>query len=86
MPIINAHDKKLITPQAFEKNNYKTYNCIKEELCPLNNICLASNIIYQATIISFLQEFNEKIYIGLCQTTFKKKVCKSQKIIQHWKI
>jgi len=73
MPIINAHDKKLITPQAFEKNNYKTYNCIKEELCPLNNICLVSNIIYQATIISFLQEFNEKIYIGLCQTTFQKR-------------
>lgn len=69
---INAHNKKLISP-TLTQQNIKTCNCRNKELCPMNNNCLASNIIYQATISSNLESYNEKIYIGLCETTFKKR-------------
>ena len=48
-------------------------------LCPMNKNCLASNIIYQATVTSTLQNYNEKIYIGLCETTFKKRYANHKK-------
>ena len=75
--IINAHNKKMITPVI--KEQCKTCNCNKKELCPMNNNCLASNIVYQATITSNLENYNDKIYIGLCETTFKKRYANHKK-------
>ena len=75
--IINAHNKKMITPVIEEQ--CKTCNCNKKELCPMNNNCLASNIVYQATITSNLENYNDKIYIGLCETTFKKRYANHKK-------
>jgi len=76
--IINSHNKKVLTPPIEQQNN-KTCNCIKKELCPMNNNCLASSIIYQATITSSLQNYNEKVYIGLGETTFKKRYANHKK-------
>jgi len=76
--IINAHNKRILSPAIVEQNN-KTCNCIKKDLCPMNNNCLASNIIYQASITSNLENYTEKVYIGLCATTFKKRYANHKK-------
>ena len=75
--IINAHNKKLMKPPIEQQS--KTCNCIKKDLCPMNNNCLSSSIIYQATITSNTQNYNEKVYIGLCETTFKKRYANHKK-------
>jgi len=75
--IINAHNKKITAPIVEQQT--KTCNCIKKDLCPMDNNCLASNIIYQATLTSTLQNSSEKIYVGLCETTFKKRYANHKK-------
>ena len=35
--------------------------------------CLMSNIVYEATVTSNLPQYGEKKYIGLCESTFKKR-------------
>ena len=37
----------------------------------MNNNCLSNNIVYQATIQSNNPEYNEKVYFGLSETSFK---------------
>jgi len=76
--IINSHNKNIISPSNGQQNN-KTCNCIKKDLCPMNNNCLVSNIVYQATITSKLPNYSEKVYIGLCATTFKKRYANHKK-------
>ena len=44
-----------------------------KELCPLNRNCQAENILYEATITCNERTYNENIYIGIAQTTFKKR-------------
>jgi len=39
----------------------------------MNQNCLVSNIVYEATIKSDLPNYGLKKYIGLCKTTFKKR-------------
>jgi len=39
----------------------------------MNQNCLISNIVYEATLTSNLPEYGEKKYIGLCESTFKKR-------------
>ena len=40
--------------------------------CPMQNKCLTPNIIYQATVTSNTN-IVEKIYFGLCETSFKER-------------
>ena len=69
---INSHNKKILKNNS-EPENPKTCNCTKNNTCPLNKNCLASEIVYEATISSGLEHYEEKKYIGLCETTFKKR-------------
>ena len=39
----------------------------------MNNNCLVSKIVYEATLTSDLPNYGVKKYIGLCETTFKKR-------------
>ena len=41
------------------------------EKCPLENKCRLTNVVYEGTIQANNQ--NEKKYIGLCESTFKKR-------------
>ena len=75
--IINGHNKKITAPPTAPET--KTCNCIKKETCPLNNNCLATSIIYEATISSNLEHYIAKKYIGLCETTFKKRYANHKK-------
>ena len=46
--IINTHNKKIINPS--KDNIARTYKCIRKHQCPLNEKCLTSNVLYQASI------------------------------------
>ena len=69
---IDAHNKKLLFSNTTNEST-RLCNCTNQETCPLSQKCLTSNIVYEATIKSNLHENNEKKYIGLCETSFKKR-------------
>jgi len=69
--IIDAHNKNLLFPTITNEN--RSCNCPQKETCPLNQKCLTLNIVYEATITSDLPGYQEKKYIGLCETAFKKR-------------
>ena len=79
--VINGHNKKLLTPLS--DNPTRTCNCINKDNCPLNQNCLATNIIYEATITSDLPDYQEKKYIGLCESTFKKRFASHKSSFNH---
>ena len=64
--IIASHNKKILRP------NIQDYgcNCRKKNECPMQNKCLTPNIICEATITNNNNKV-EKIYFGLCKTSFK---------------
>ena len=66
--IITSHNKHILKKEQHQKS--KTCNCLNKENCPPNNNCLLSNIIYEATLKS---DHTEKKYIGISETTFKKR-------------
>ena len=73
---INDHNNKILEPQC--KNENKC-NCINKESCPLQNECLTSNIIYEATISTTSHQYEPKIYYGLCETKFKVRYANHKK-------
>ena len=78
---INGHNKKLLTPP--HANTSRTCNCVNKETCPLNQNCLAKSIIYEATISSDIPNYTEKKYIGLCESTFKKRFANHKSSFNH---
>ena len=68
---INMHNKKVLSKQQTPPNQ-KTCNCINKEECPLNQRCLDSELVYEATLTSDADN-KEMKYIGLCETTFKRR-------------
>ena len=68
--IINSHNKRILTPNQNDPAQ-KTCNCTRKDTCPLQEHCLSTSLIYEATLKS--DSNNEKKYIGLCQDTFKKR-------------
>ena len=55
--------KKIISMYK-NKNEYPS-------IFPLNNKCLATNVVYKATVTSVEDKNNEKFYIGISSTDFK---------------
>ena len=70
--IINSHNIKGLHQNRLCPNEQKC-NCIKKEFCPLNGNCQAENTVYEATITYNEQTYGENIYIGIAETTFKKR-------------
>ena len=70
--IITSHNKKIIHKITVNQP-HKTCNCMKKENCPLNNECLSTGIVYEATLKAQTPNYTEKKYIGICETTFKKR-------------
>ena len=70
--IINCHNKKVLHQNRPCPNERKCY-CIRKELCPLNRNCQAENIVYEVTITCNERTYGENIYIGIAETTFKKR-------------
>ena len=83
--INSSHNRKTLDPKApIPNENEKTCNCIKKDQCPLQQKCLAKNVIYKATITTTNPD-TEKEYIGLCETTFKKRYANHKKSFNHEK-
>ena len=59
----------------------RTCNCLNKVNCSLEQKCLTTNIAYKAKLTSSNQNYQEKIYFGSCETTLKKLILKSQKVI-----
>ena len=66
--IIKKHNK---TISSEKRSTEPKCNCRNKDTCPLNGNCLATNLIYQATIKSPTNQ--EKIYIGLTEGTWKQR-------------
>ena len=66
--IINMHNKEVITEK---KTQAVKCNCINKADCPLSNQFQITNIVYQAKLTSNLQNYHEKIYYGISESTFK---------------
>ena len=54
-----------------------------KDQCPMKQNCLVSNVIYEATITSDITNYGEKKYIGLCETTFKKRYASHKTSFTH---
>ena len=73
--VISSHNKRLLretkSAQVSTKDSSKQLcNCRNANECPLNNMCLTKDLVYQAEVIT--KEDNDiKTYIGMTATTFK---------------
>ena len=65
--IIASHNKAIINPIGSKESGC---NCRVKENCPLDNKCLTSSLIYEATVSNTVDE-EKKRYIGLTEGTFK---------------
>ena len=54
-------------------NNERACNCVNKDLCPLYQQCLTTCIVYQADLTSIENPQHTKSYIGISETTFKKR-------------
>ena len=70
--------QKILQPQPAEPQ--KLCNCLLEEDCPLNGLCLKSSILYQATVKCSYSKYKQKRYKGICETTFKKRYATQKKL------
>ena len=66
--IITAHNKRILTSSTSHASE-KTCNNMAKQLCPMNKNCLASNVIYEATIVANKAQLLKIKYIGLSETT-----------------
>ena len=63
--VIDGNNKKLL---EIEKSDSRKCNCPKNATCPLDGECLASDIVYQATVTC---DNKEETYVGITATSFK---------------
>ena len=82
--IIQGHNKKILKGDKVAIDNRRC-NCIEEGSCPMNGECLASNIVYEARLTSDEPNSSEKVYIGIAETTFKKRFSNHKKTFNHAK-
>ena len=57
------------------------YNCRSKnrENCPLNGECLTKNVMYEASIISYLANYGDKKYKGVTYNPFKTRLGNQEK-------
>ena len=69
--ILQSHNAKVLNEK--ETTSEKTCSCPnnRKDTCPLENKCLSSAIVYQATM-----ETSGHFYVGLCETNFKERYAK----------
>ena len=66
----NYHNRNVLHPSS--KMEHYTSHCINKIDCPLNQHCLINNLSYQATMALTDEMQQDKIYYGICETTFQK--------------
>ena len=78
--IISSHNRAIPKPPQLEYG----CNCRTKTLCPLENKCLTPKIIYEAEVTNN-QNDEERIYIGLAETSFKDRFRNHTKAFNHKK-
>ena len=70
--VISRHNKRVLreTKSAQESAEDKQCDCRKLKECPLNQMCLTKDLVYQAEVIT-KDSSERKTYIGITATTFK---------------
>jgi hypothetical protein len=66
--IIDKHNKNVNHQPPVERGDAKKCNCRNPAMCPLEGNCLATSMVYQATVTS---DNDTQTYIGLTERTFK---------------
>ena len=80
--IIAGNNAKIIK-EANKIENEKTCSCSKDATCPLGGQCLATNIVYQATVNQVGGP--SETYIGATNPTFKLRLGNHTKSFDHLK-
>ena len=75
--IISSHNAKILFPK--KGTEQRTCNCLNKVKCPLEQKYLTTNIVYKAKVTSNNQNYQEKVYFGSCEATFKKRFLNHQK-------
>ena len=65
--VLSRHNKKIS-----RKEDQYGCNCRNKAECPLNNNCLTPRIIYQANVLTNLNN-SKKLYIGVADAAFKER-------------
>ena len=77
--IVSTHNMKLLDIKDVNQPQPKTCSCSAADKinCPLDNVCLSTEIVYQADVSS--TDGATKHYIGLTEPTFKKRLYNHRK-------
>ena len=75
--IIQSHNKKILSDT--KQTEDRLCNCIEKNKCPLEGKCLTKELIYKATVTCDKTNNQTKTYIGLAETTFKKRFANHKK-------
>ena len=75
--IIYSHNAKILFPQ--KSTEQRTCNCLNKVNCPSEQKCLTTNIVCKAKVTSSNQHYQEKVYLGSSETTFKKRFSNHKK-------
>ena len=71
---INQHNRKVLKITGKKTSqNVKTCSCPRNNVCPMDGICLEKDILYIAHITSDLHNYKTKEYKGICSTTWKER-------------
>ena len=77
------HNKKIINP--LKDNITKTFKCIRQQQCPLNEKCLTNNVLYKASITPNKEKSKTKIYHSVSETAFKLRYANHKKTFNNIK-
>ena len=78
--IINNHNMNIL----HQNNEIKDEcNCRNKKYCPLGGKCLSPNIVYQGKINSSQPSYNEKVYFGVAEKSFKDRFYNHTKSFTH---
>ena len=80
--IIKRHNAHVCDTTHAGANQARHCNCRKPEECPLSRECLASNIVYRATV-STIGTATQMYYIGSTATTFKQRYANHKASFTH---
>ena len=58
-------------------------NCRNKKYCPLDEKCLSPNIVYQGKITSSQPNYNDKVYFGVAEKSFKDRFYNHTKSFTH---
>ena len=75
--VINSHNAKILFHN--KSTEQRTCNCLNKQNCPLEQKFLITNIVYKAKVTSNNGNYQEKVYFGSCETTFKERFSNHKK-------